>query len=163
RKATITVFDTNPKGEWNSGDKFFLFEDHLVGRQPNEVVLTLNFTFTWSDTAYPNPERPNELLPPNIPWAIGDTLKIPIFVPFQEGDGFIVRTEQIYEVEESKEEDINKVRVVPNPYIVSAEWEFDEFNRKLQFQNLPSKCTIYIFNVAGELVHTLYHDNIFDG
>lgn len=162
RKARLLIFDTQPLGEWNSGDKFFLHENHLVGRPTSEVVLSLNFTLTWSDTAYFD-EITNRLQPPNIPWDVGDTLKIPVFVPFQEGDGYIVKTDQIYKIQESKEEDIKKVRVVPNPYIVTADWEFDEFSRKIQFQNLPSECTIHIFNVAGELVQTLHHNNVYDG
>ncbi len=161
RKAKITVFDTDHDGKWSSKDKFFLLENHLVGYPDSVFVRTLSFTFTWSDTPYYN--QNNQLIPANKPWAVGDTLLIPVFNPFQEGDGFIVNTSKIYQVKETTQEDIKKVKVVPNPYIVHAGWEFNEYSHKLQFTNLPSKCTIYIFNVNGELVQTLHHDSIYDG
>jgi hypothetical protein len=49
------------------------------------------------------------------------------------------------------------VKVVPNPYIVTNEWETRRFPPKMKFINLPSKCTIRIFNLNGELVKTLLH------
>ncbi len=50
------------------------------------------------------------------------------------------------------------VKVVPNPYLVRNEWERHKDFRKLKFINLPSKCTIRIYNLAGDLVRTLTHD-----
>ena len=61
--------------------------------------------------------------------------------------------------------ELNKIRVVPNPYVVSSlfEPELGELRleplRQIQFINLPARCTIYIFSVAGDLVKTLYHDS----
>ncbi len=60
---------------------------------------------------------------------------------------------------------MNRIRVVPNPYVVSARYEpeFGELRkeplRQLVFNNLPSKCTLYIFTVAGDLVKTIYHES----
>ena len=60
---------------------------------------------------------------------------------------------------------MSKIRVVPNPYIVSSLYESElgelrlEPLRQIQFINLPSKCTIYIFSVAADLVKTLYHNS----
>jgi hypothetical protein len=62
-------------------------------------------------------------------------------------------------------ENINKIKVVPNPYVVSSlyEPEFGELRneplRQIQFINLPSECTIYIFTVDGDLVKTLVHSS----
>ena len=50
------------------------------------------------------------------------------------------------------------VKAVPNPYLVRNEWERHPDFRKLKFINLPSKCTIRIYNLAGDLVRTLMHD-----
>jgi len=54
---------------------------------------------------------------------------------------------------------LSNIKVVPNPYIVSAAWESQLGIRRIDFTNLPESCTIYIYNVAGEKVKTLYHDN----
>ena len=55
-----------------------------------------------------------------------------------------------------------QVGVYPNPYYVSAIWDGSgtkkEVTRKLYFYNLPSKCTIQIWTLAGDLVQTLSHD-----
>jgi hypothetical protein len=61
--------------------------------------------------------------------------------------------------------EMNKIRVVPNPYVVSSLFENElgelrlEPLRQIQFVNLPAKCTIYIFTVAADKVKTLYHDS----
>lgn len=52
---------------------------------------------------------------------------------------------------------LSAVRVVPNPYLVSSGWEIG-LEHQLQFTHMPSRATIRIFNVAGELVRTLEHD-----
>ena len=61
--------------------------------------------------------------------------------------------------------DLEKVKVVPNPYLVSSLYE-PEFGllvrepvRVLRFNNLPSTCTIYIFNMAGDKVQTIEHSS----
>ena len=50
------------------------------------------------------------------------------------------------------------VKAVPNPYLVRNEWERHHDFRKLKFINLPNHCTIYIYNLAGDLIKTLTHD-----
>jgi hypothetical protein len=54
--------------------------------------------------------------------------------------------------------DLDKIKVVPNPYRVIAEWEMSQDERMIKFTHLPAECTIKIFNVAGELMRTLKHD-----
>lgn len=72
--------------------------------------------------------------------------------------GSQIRTELI-------KENINRIRVVPNPYVASSlyEPEFGELRREplrqIQFVNLPPECTIYIFTVDADLVKTIYHNS----
>lgn len=64
------------------------------------------------------------------------------------------------------ENDLDRIRVVPNPYIISAAWDearlgntpFGEPIRNLAFTNLPSPCTVKIYTVDGDLVNTLEHE-----
>jgi hypothetical protein len=57
-----------------------------------------------------------------------------------------------------------KVGVFPNPYRTSAIWDGrgtdgpKERLRKLYFFNLPGKCTITIYTLAGEIVDKIEHD-----
>lgn len=48
------------------------------------------------------------------------------------------------------------VRVVPNPYRGSAEWELPYAN-KIAFVNLPPMCDIRIYTLSGDHVETLEH------
>jgi hypothetical protein len=51
----------------------------------------------------------------------------------------------------------SKVRVVPNPYIISAELKYDK--PKVVFVNLTGECTIQIYSELGELIQTLEHND----
>ncbi len=63
------------------------------------------------------------------------------------------------------ETDMDAIKVVPNPYVVSAAWDesrlgnspFGEPIRNIAFTHLPSPCTIKIFTVDGDLVQTQEH------
>ena len=62
---------------------------------------------------------------------------------------------------------LNNVKVVPNPYIISATWErkrlgdphLGEPIRDIAFTNLPGQCTISIYTLDGNLVKTIQHTN----
>jgi hypothetical protein len=80
--------------------------------------------------------------------------------------GITVPTEGEYQVVNTSEYrldpsvvDMSKVKVVPNPYIVRNLWERTNNREKLQFVNLPSKCTIKVFTIAGNLVKILEHED----
>jgi len=61
--------------------------------------------------------------------------------------------------------DLAKIKVVPNPYLVSSRYEQEfgilrkEPERKLKFNNLPAVCTIYIFSMSGDQVKTIQHNS----
>lgn len=53
----------------------------------------------------------------------------------------------------------NQVGVYPNPYRVNAAWDGQsEFNRKLNFYNLPQQAEIRVYTLAGEIVAQLDHN-----
>jgi hypothetical protein len=101
--------------------------------------------------------------------ADGDTIRRPAVAPSQ-GDQFTIRTykpfrkELRYEFSTSKvstattqASDLDKIRVVPDPYIVANTWETNQFGKKLMFNHVPSECSITIFTVAGDYVATIDH------
>jgi hypothetical protein len=56
--------------------------------------------------------------------------------------------------------------VYPNPYYATARWEgssTSEEDRKILFANLPPRCQVRIYTVAGDLVHTFEHNESYDG
>ncbi|HYQ86855.1 MAG TPA: hypothetical protein VES59_06395 [Bacteroidota bacterium] len=51
------------------------------------------------------------------------------------------------------------VGVYPNPYYVNAYWDgARERQRKLYFYNLPARCQITVYTLAGDIVTVLEHD-----
>ncbi len=52
-----------------------------------------------------------------------------------------------------------EVGVYPNPYYVNAVWDGSgERNRKLYFYNLPARCEVRIYTLAGDVVADFEHD-----
>jgi len=54
---------------------------------------------------------------------------------------------------------LENVKSVPNPYYLFSDYDPSTFNRRLKFINLPSKCTITIYNLSGDLVRTVEKEN----
>jgi hypothetical protein len=103
--------------------------------------------------------------------ADGDTMHINAVAP-SDGDQFTIKTYKPFRKEiyytfntqgvnytNNANVDLNKIRVVPDPYIVSNEWETNQFGKKLMFNHLPSRCRISIFTVAGDHIVDLDHDD----
>jgi hypothetical protein len=61
------------------------------------------------------------------------------------------------------QENLNKVKVVPNPYIVRSNFKESEFLRRIRFTNLPNVCKIKIFTLSGEFVNELDHNSDTEG
>ncbi len=103
-----------------------------------------------------------------IPPAPGDIFQIITKKPFRSGDhvDFKVRGKR-YDLQKAKS-DMDKIAVVPNPYLVTASWEprspyrFGRGERKIEFIHLPKKCTIRIYTLRGYLVDTIIHDTIME-
>ncbi len=97
-----------------------------------------------------------------IPTA-GDTLTISVTKPFMKTDKFRFTAQTGKINNEYAKSDLDKIRVVPNPYKAMAKWEkknpynSGRADRELHFINLPSECTIRIFTINGELVNTIEH------
>lgn len=56
------------------------------------------------------------------------------------------------------ESSLDRILVVPNPYIGNATWELNDFENKILFTRLPERCTIYVYSLSGDLVDILYHN-----
>jgi hypothetical protein len=105
--------------------------------------------------------------PNNDPPSAGNKFSLETLKPLQPD----IRDKYYFRVEGAKvsnneiARDMNRIRVVPNPYVVSSLWEpeFGELRREplrqIQFVNLPPECTIYIFTVDADLIKTIYHNS----
>jgi hypothetical protein len=54
---------------------------------------------------------------------------------------------------------LKSIRVVPNPFYLTAYQQGLSFNKEIKFIHLPGNCTIRIFTVSGDLVRILQHNS----
>ena len=47
--------------------------------------------------------------------------------------------------------------VVPNPYMATSFLDLSPDSRRVEFVNLPDRCTIRIYSLGGHLVNVLNH------
>ncbi len=101
----------------------------------------------------------------------GETITIRTIKPFLARDVYEFTTSAQSIDNELAKAQLDRIKVVPNPYIVSNSWEpINPYSngrgpRELHFIHLPKKCTVRIFNVRGQLVRELEHesDSLNDG
>lgn len=136
----VNILSTNPTRPFASDDQITLLEYTARDR-------TWKFTVTWDSTKIaPSP---------------GDVLRFRTLKPFEEGETFTFSTTGVEYAATlaGGKKLVEEVRVVPNPYIVSAAWELDANAKKLQFSNLPPQCEIYIYTLTGELLQKITHNS----
>lgn len=137
----------------NFGDGISFYEYNVPGWTQDRSVITWTNEFNW-DTLLVSPK--------SYPFTAGDTLFIRTMKPFENGDEFTFTAADFSEEVLLDEDDLSRIKVVPNPYMVSAQWEQSEYTKKLLFTNLPSECLIKIFTLTGEFVKSVEHNNPYD-
>ncbi len=183
--SPVEVWDiSNPESptqlHWMMDDKrpfnqtFESLDDIYVMESPYSIEDSAG---TGETGMWPDPDVPN------TPGAWPDDYSLAIKVSgildslgnenwaIPNGDKIVIKShhyltpEDIYEVATQPQQlaselvDVNKIKVVPNPYIVRASYERNVSTKKIMFTNLPAKCKISIFTVSAEHIITLYHDN----
>ncbi len=77
----------------------------------------------------------------------------------QDGDEMLLATLAETLLSENIEAELGKIRVVPNPYLVTNRAVTAEGTDKIFFTHLPPRCTIRIYTLAGELVREIEHEH----
>jgi len=54
---------------------------------------------------------------------------------------------------------LDKVYVVPNPFVQKSGFEGEGDDRRIGFYGLPTRCTIRIFSYSGQLIDTIEHND----
>ncbi len=145
----------------------FLFEqtgqpDGLLGAGDIVTIVFdidgLRFNLAWRFT-FVAPQGEETVMP-----ASGDVFALQVSKPFSSLDRITFTTRGSAFEEDVARSNLENIYVVPDPYVASASWERPLFNqsgrgeRRIDFVNLPPKCTISIFNMAGKLVQVIDHD-----
>ena len=93
----------------------------------------------------------------------GDVFELKLKRPFTTGDVFAFSTQAEF-VAAATQANTGAPYVVPNPYVGAASFEPGNFGvvgrgeRRMEFRNLATSCTIRIYTIKGELVKALTQD-----
>ncbi|HEX9970835.1 MAG TPA: hypothetical protein VGD14_02080, partial [bacterium] len=130
------LWDNDESGDYSPGDDFFFVEP--------------DGNWTW-----------------DIEIVVGDSTVAP-----EAGDVLTIITNKAlgvadkYQFSTTKEtyqlvtkNDLSKITTVPNPFVVSSIYEIGAYGteKEVQFHHLPPRCTIRIYNIAGDLIRTIEH------
>ena len=95
----------------------------------------------------------------------GNVFEVKTTKPFAAGDQYsFTSTSSKFDAAEATNA-LDRIRVVPNPYVGYSDVELPGVSsirrgeNRLQFRNLPPKCTIRIYSLVGELVDTIVKDD----
>lgn len=136
-QRTARMVDKIPAGY---GGSFALWLNGMVwvvldGIPANGTVWTIDNAWgTW------NSNRTQFTQVADVPWP-GDKWKIDVKATTMNPE----------------DADFSKIKVVPNPYVASSPLDLSPNNRRIEFTNLPSRCTIRIYTLGGNLVNVLNH------
>ncbi len=144
----VFVPDLNSNGTWELAEPIIFVED-VNGAQ----------TATWEVRLAPDGAVP----------GAGDIYFVATSKPFSSADVFSIALTGEQVDAGLATAALDEVYVVPNPYVVTNEIEprnpvsrTQRGDRRLYFANVPQKCTIRIYTVAGELVDTINHESALD-
>ena len=117
--------------------------------QNNALEATIRFVGD-SDECESDPECRFE----NTKW-IGDEWRLTTNRPFTNNDMFVF---SIKGFDKSKKPELDKIKVVPNPFYVNAAWDSQMGEHRIQFTHLPERCKINIYTISGDIVKQIKHD-----
>ncbi len=158
RKSDFEIWDKDNSKSLTIGDSLVIIEYVETGSP--------KYRFAYEITYFP-PPFPNQPVKEPQP---GDEFVIRTQKPFKTGDYFIFSTNSASIDEQLARQELEEVKVVPNPYILGAKWEKRTLfssgrgERKIDFIHLPEECTIRIFTLSGALVKKIEHNSsLLDG
>ena len=153
----MVVYDGNKNGEFDRDSEYILVGDAVVDSRTGYTLWAgTMFSIDFMDV-----KDENDLPKPN------DVYRLDFKRAFHHIDSLMFTiTGLAEELDESKlKKDMEMIRVVPNPYVVTntmepavANWDRNQ-RRQLMFTHVPAQCTIRIFTVSGVLVDEIDVDN----
>lgn len=161
KKYQFIFRDVNNDKLFNDSDAIFIVMGDSAGKSATSfsnlrvswsVTLVMDTTIAESDQKHPQ---------------FGDVYKLVTQKPFRNGEYFEFISQAPQFDQQKAESDLDKVAVVPNPYVGAASWEPSSIEvgrgeRRIHFINLPRQCTIRIYTVSGKLVETIEHNSTID-
>ena len=145
----VVAYDANENGQFD-----ILEDDVIVGysSMENDVMKWQRHVFSFNFK--------NAISEQELPEA-GDVYRVDSHRPFTASDEFLIKVTAPTEEMKQNAEDLDKIKVVPNPYIVTNMMEpavrniFLNQRRRIMFTHIPAECEIKIFTSSGYLVDAI--------
>ena len=107
----------------------------------------------------------------NVPIEQQGSYRLSTSKPFNHNDVVTFKVEGAKINNTKAESELDRIKVVPNPYVVTHEAEARLLStqtsgrgeREIRFTHVPPGSKIYIYTVRGELIKTLSQDNLYVG
>jgi len=150
----------DPPDDWGEPIDSLLFGEYIEFPDPGDYVwtdmdVTNGFYYSYAVTAFDSTYLDSSYDPQNMVYESS-------IAPLNEQiNSFKLRPFSAAQTNTSE------IRVVPNPYVISATWETERVGnplwgepvKELSFINLPANSTIKIFTIDGDLVKTIKPGN----
>ncbi len=149
-RVSVAVYDFNDNGIWENYDLITIVNypyDSTQSVAPTSFPHYYSWMLGFDETIY-NPQ-------------VGDVYTIEGAALNGPQDEFLFKVDGINSQAAGNE--LENIKVVPNPYFVSYESDVERsfnYHTALHFINLPTECTIRIYNLVGDLVQTIEHDQL---
>jgi len=190
-EVRFVILDQDKNKQWSPGDQVIFLKGSsgmtttysVTFTKPDSILIDSTFshiqtisidtvlngrdtTIVAQDSIFTYDTTRVEIHPPDK----GDVFLVHTKKPFTRNDVYTFTVTAPHIDSKKASAELANIAVVPNPYVVTASWEPQNFyksgrgQRKIEFIHLPQKCTIKIFTMRGYLVKTLEHNSpIFDG
>lgn len=148
-------YDNNNDGLFNAGDAVFM----VCGDSARLPGVGFTAHKSWSVTLLQDTTiAPSKQILPKP----GDVFHIATTKPYRTGETVRFQTQSPVLDQARARSSLNRILVVPNPYVGAASWETQPLtvgrgDRLIYFIHLPHECTIRIYTISGHLVQTLQH------
>ncbi len=153
----LIVQDINKNGVYDWDEDYILVGDSKYDTK-SKMILWCGTIFAIDFNSINGAE--------NLP-APNDVYRLDFIRGFHETDSLMFTVTGITdELDEAKlKEDMDKIRVVPNPYVVTntmegavANWQRNQ-ERQIMFTHIPAQCKISIFTLSGILIDEIEVNN----
>ncbi len=155
------------RNTWTSGDDLKV-QETIKGRTaftfsfslsapPHEVITKIDTIQISADSV--RYDTTVTVTDTSVTPVTGDVVRLITGKPFKGSRDFFRINTAGYTSRTVEDEDLDKIRVVPNPYMITAEWDIDQYNKQISFTNLPTECDIHVYTLTGERVISLYHQS----
>ncbi len=119
-----------------------------------DTAVTVGFSYYYSITSY---DTGHAYWPPNLSARFPETNSNR--VPPMESSIFANRMTLPFKATIPPTNELDKILVVPNPFIARSGFLNPRDIDVIQFVNIPSPCTIRIYTIRGDLVKTIHHSD----